>query len=51
MPDLDESTVNTIGNNQVRVQTRTLNPTTEVPKVRAAIGEEVASRPTRSRTA
>ena len=40
-PDLDEATVNTIGDDQVRVQTRTLNPTTEVPKVRAAIAEEV----------
>ena len=39
VPNLDESTVNTIGGNQIRVQTRTLNPTTEVPKVRAAIGE------------
>ena len=41
VPDLAEATVNTIGDNQVRVQTRTLNPTTEVPKVRAAIANEV----------
>ncbi len=37
---LDDSTINTIGGTQVRVQTRTLDPTTEVPKVRAAIGEQ-----------
>ena len=41
VPDLDEATINTIGGNEVRVQTRTLNPTTEVPKVRTAIAEEV----------
>ena len=41
VPDLRESSVSTIGNNQVRVQTRTLDPTTEVPKVRAAIGNQV----------
>ena len=41
VPDLAEATVNTIGDNQVRVQTRSLNPTTEVPKVRAAIANEV----------
>jgi preprotein translocase subunit SecF len=41
VPDLDDATVNTIGNNQVRVQTRTLDPTEEVPKVRAAIAKEV----------
>ncbi|MCW2810363.1 MAG: secF [Friedmanniella sp.] len=41
VPDLREATVNTIGNSQVRVQTRTLDPTTEVPKVRAAIGQVV----------
>ncbi|HZA03270.1 MAG TPA: protein translocase subunit SecF, partial [Propionibacteriaceae bacterium] len=39
LPDLDDSIVSTIGDNQVRVQTRTLNPTTEVPVVRAAIAE------------
>ena len=40
VPGLDEATINTIGNNQVRVQTRTLDPTEEVPKVRAAIAQE-----------
>jgi preprotein translocase subunit SecF len=45
LPDLDDAIVNTIGDNQVRVQTRTLNPTTEVPVVRAAIGEEVGVAP------
>jgi preprotein translocase subunit SecF len=45
VPDLDESTVNTIGNNQVRVQTRTLDPTEEVPKVRTAIANEVGIPP------
>jgi preprotein translocase subunit SecF len=41
VPNLDDATVNTIGSNQVRVQTRTLDPTEEVPKVRAAIASEV----------
>ncbi|MET1007833.1 MAG: protein translocase subunit SecF [Propionibacteriaceae bacterium] len=41
VPDLDDATVNTIGNNQIRVQTRTLDAVTEVPKVRSAIAEEV----------
>jgi preprotein translocase subunit SecF len=41
VPDLGEATVNTIGSDQVRVQTRTLDPTEEVPKVRTAIAEEV----------
>jgi preprotein translocase subunit SecF len=41
LPELDDTIVNTIGDDQVRVQTRTLNPTTEVPVVRAAIAEEV----------
>jgi len=41
VPDLNEATVNTVGNNQVRVQTRTLDTTTEVPAVRGAIGEAV----------
>ena len=44
-PILTKSTVNTIGNNQVRVQTRTLDPTEEVPKVRAAIANEVGIHP------
>ena len=41
VPDLGEATVNTIGDSQVRVQTRTLDTTTEVPAVRGAIGEAV----------
>ena len=45
VPDLDDSTVNTIGNNQIRVQTRTLDPTEEVPKVRTAIADEVGIPP------
>jgi preprotein translocase subunit SecF len=43
VPDLDEATINTIGNDQVRVQTRTLDPVNEVPKVRAAIAEEAGT--------
>ena len=42
---MTKSTVNTIGNNQVRVQTRTLDPTEEVPKVRTAIANEVGIPP------
>ena len=45
MPDLDEAIINTIGGSEVRVQTRTLNATTEVPKVRAAIAEEAGVAP------
>ena len=41
VPNLTEATVNTIGDNQVRVQTRTLDTTTEVPLVRGAIGQAV----------
>src|SRR3954454_795366 len=41
VPDLSEASVTTIGDSQVRVQTRTLDTTTEVPKVRAAIGQAV----------
>jgi preprotein translocase subunit SecF len=41
VPNLNEAVVNTIGSNQVRVQTRTLDPTTEVPLVRTAIGQAV----------
>jgi len=39
--DLGEITVSTIGNDQVRVQTRTLDSSTEVPEVRDAIGQAV----------
>ncbi len=41
VPNLSGSTINTIGNDQIRVQTRTLNAQTEVPLVRAAIAKEV----------
>ena len=40
VPDLDGATVTTVGNDQVRVQTRTLDPVTEVPMVRSAIADE-----------
>ena len=40
VPELGEATVTTVGNNQVRVQTRTLDPVEEVPKVRSAIATE-----------
>ncbi len=40
VPDLSEASVTTIGGNQVRVQTRTLDPVAEVPKVRAAIAQQ-----------
>ena len=40
VPDLDDATVTTIGNDQVRVQTRTLDSMTEVPLVRTAIANE-----------
>ncbi len=43
VPGLDEATINTVGNNQIRVQTRTLDATTEVPKVREAIAKEVGT--------
>ena len=39
VPGMTEATINTVGDNQIRVQTRTLDPTSEVPKVRAAIAE------------
>ncbi|WP_152363621.1 protein translocase subunit SecF [Microlunatus speluncae] len=39
VPELDDIEVTTIGDNTVRVQTRTLDAETEVPAVRAAIGE------------
>jgi preprotein translocase subunit SecF len=45
VPNLDDATVNTIGNNQIRVQTRTLDPNEEVPKVRTAIANEVGIPP------
>lgn len=39
VPDLDDVTVNTIGDNTIRVQTRTLDPETEVPQIRQAIAD------------
>lgn len=43
--NLDEATVTTIGQDTVRVQTRTLDSNTEVPKVREAIAKEVKAAP------
>ena len=40
VPDLTEASVTTIGSNQVRIQTRTLDPVAEVPQVRSAIAEQ-----------
>jgi preprotein translocase subunit SecF len=40
VPDLGEATVTTVGNDQVRVQTRTLDPVNEVPLDRSAIATE-----------
>ncbi len=45
VPELDEAIITTIGGNQVRVQTRALNPTEEVPLVREAIAKEVGINP------
>jgi preprotein translocase subunit SecF len=45
VPGLDEATISTIGNDQIRVQTRTLDPTVEVPKVRQAIATETGTAP------
>ncbi len=45
VPELDEAIITTIGDNQVRVQTRALNPTEEVPLVRGAIAEQVGINP------
>jgi preprotein translocase subunit SecF len=41
LPGMEDSIVNTIGNDQVRVQTRPLDSTTEVPVVRRTIAAEV----------
>jgi preprotein translocase subunit SecF len=43
VPNLSESAINTVGNNQVRIQTRTLDPVDEVPKVRSAIAEQAGT--------
>jgi preprotein translocase subunit SecF len=45
LPDLDDSIIHTVGDNQVRVQTRPLDSTTEVPAVRAAIAQTVGIAP------
>jgi preprotein translocase subunit SecF len=45
VPDLGESTITTMGDTAVRIQTRTLDPVDEVPKVRAAIAEEAGTTP------
>jgi preprotein translocase subunit SecF len=45
IPGIDEAIINTIGNSEVRVQTDELDPTEEVPKVRAAIGQQVGVPP------
>ena len=39
IPGIDEAIISTIGDSEVRVQTDELDPTEEVPRVRAAIGE------------
>ena len=51
LPGLAEATINTIGSDQIRVQTRPLDPTDEVPKVRAAIAQEAGVATSRSPTA
>lgn len=45
LPDLGDTTVTTMGENTVRVQTRTLDPETEVPVMRDAIAEQVGAQP------
>lgn len=47
IPDVDEATVTTLGDNTVRVQTRSLDANTEVPKLREAIAHEVDTSPER----
>lgn len=41
IPDLDDTTVTTLGDNTVRVQTRTLDAETEVPVLRQLIAEHL----------
>ncbi|MFX4273154.1 protein translocase subunit SecF [Propionibacteriaceae bacterium Y1685] len=43
VPDLGEVTVRTIGDQRVKVQTRTLNPETEVPSVRQALAQQAGT--------
>jgi preprotein translocase subunit SecF len=45
VPNLTESTITVIGNDELRIQTRTLDPVEEVPKVRAAIATEAGTTP------
>ena len=45
IPGIDEAIISTIGDSEVRVQTDELDPTEEVPRVRAAIGEQVGVPP------
>lgn len=47
IPELDDATVTTLGDNTVRVQTRSLDAETEVPLMREVIAEELESAPTR----
>ncbi len=43
VPNLQDSTITTVGNSGVRIQTRSLDPTQEVPKVRQAIAQEAGT--------
>lgn len=43
VPELGEVTVRTIGDQRVKVQTRTLNPETEVPSVREALAQQAGT--------
>ncbi|WP_432557803.1 protein translocase subunit SecF [Granulicoccus sp. GXG6511] len=45
LPDLGDTTVTTMGDNTVRIQTRTLDPQTEVPVMREVIAEQVGVDP------
>ncbi|GAB3623189.1 protein translocase subunit SecF [Mariniluteicoccus endophyticus] len=45
LPDMGDTSVTTIGDRTVRVQTRTLDAETEVPKMRTAIAEHVGTAP------
>ncbi|MDN5726475.1 MAG: protein translocase subunit SecF, partial [Propionibacteriales bacterium] len=43
VPELGEVSVRTIGDSRIRVQTRTLNPETEVPPVRDALARQAGT--------
>src|SRR5699024_4953209 len=45
LPDMNEVTVRTIGDDRVRIQTRTLDTTTELPLVRQAIADTAGVEP------